>query len=122
MEKRERARIWLWFGTVPRTNRFFCGSSLAGGLRSYVLDRLYGYATEETKLAQKVANVFGGTRGNDEGGQSPLIVFDSVCQQKDWVPEIRDGVAIETGTGLAEDHKKFDFELLPPGTIVSNPI
>ena len=30
--------------------------------------------------------------------------------------EIRDGVAIDPGTGVAEDHKKYDFEVLPAGT------
>ena len=93
------------------------GSSLAGGLRSYAVDRLYGYAAEESKQHQNIANLFGGVRGDDEGSQSPLIVFDSICRPpKNWAPEIRDGVAIEAHTGLAEDHKKFDLEVLPPGT------
>ena len=30
--------------------------------------------------------------------------------------EVRDGVLIETATGIAADQKKFDFEVLPPGT------
>jgi len=30
--------------------------------------------------------------------------------------ELRDGVAIDPKTGAAEDHKKFDLEVLPPGT------
>ena len=106
------------------------GSSLAGGLRSYAMDRLYGYVVEESKQNQNMADLFGGARGDDEGSQSPLIVFDSICRPpKDWAPEIRDGVAIEAQTGLAEDHKKFDLEVLPLGTkfplrfelIVANP-
>ena len=93
------------------------GSSLAGGLRSYVLDCLVGYAEEETTTLKIVTDLFGGARGDDEGGQSPLIVFDSICSPpKDWASEIRDGVAIEAETGLAEDHKKFDLEVLPVGT------
>ena len=109
------------------------GSSLAGGLRSYSLDRLDGYAEEEpttrdggsanqvqadrAKRLKIVADLFGGARGDDEGSQSPLIVFDSICRSpENRAPEIRDGVAIETHTGLAEDHKKFDLEVLPPGT------
>ena len=109
------------------------GSSLAGGLRSYSLDLLDGYAQEEpttrdgrsanqgqadrAKQLKIVADLFGGARGDDEGSQSSLIVFDSVCHPpENWAPEIRDGVAIEARTGLAEDHKKFDLELLPPKT------
>src|SRR5690606_36101904 len=31
--------------------------------------------------------------------------------------EIRDGVAISPASGTAEDHKKYDYEVLPAGTI-----
>ena len=93
------------------------GSSLAGGLRSYIVDRLYGYAKKEPSNPQRVADLFGGAREDDIGGQSPLIVFDSICcPSQTWTPEIRDGVAIHAETGLAEDHKKFDLEVLPSGT------
>ncbi len=94
------------------------GSSLAGGLRSYVVDRIHGYYKEERSKPKRVANLFGVAREDDEGGQSPLIVFDSICcPPTNWTPEIRDGVAIETETGLAEDHKKFDLEVLSSGTM-----
>lgn len=94
------------------------GSSLAGGLRSYIVDRLYGYAKKEPERpgSQRVAKLFGGAREDDIGGQSPLIVFDSICSSQNWISEIRDGVAIHAETGLAEDHKKFDLEVLPSGT------
>ena len=97
------------------------GSSLAGGLRSYIADRLFGYGKEEPRPeprpSKPVADLFGGTRGDDEGGQSPLIVFDGISRfPENRVTEIRDGVAIHAPTGLAEDHKKFDLEVLPPGT------
>lgn len=111
------------------------GSSLAGGLRSYILDRLDGYTTGEEPIAkdrrntedaarayrakelQIVSDLFGGARRDDEGGQSPLIVFDSLgIPPKNAASEIRDGVAIDSAQGLAEDHKKFDFEVLPAGT------
>ena len=90
------------------------GASQAGGLRSYVLDRLVGYAAEETTTLKTVANLFGGARGDDEGGQSPLIVFDSIPSDAQS-SEIRDGVAMKAETGLADDHKKFDLEVLPAG-------
>ena len=93
------------------------GSSLAGGLRSHIVDRLYGYTEKEPPNSQRVADLFGGAREDDAGGQSPLIVFDSICcPPMNWTPEIRDGVAIQAETGLAEDHKKFDLEVLPSGT------
>lgn len=107
------------------------GASLAGGLRSYLLDWLDGYGREEpgrmdresqdsvrsnrAKRLKVVADLLGGARGDDEGGQSPLIVFDSLATLSHAV-EIRDGVAIESETGRAEDHKKFDIEILPAGT------
>lgn len=91
------------------------GTSLAGGLRSHLADRLGGYFGEEEPRA--VAELFGGARGNDEGLQSPLVVFDSLGTLPEGrLPEIRDGVAIEAATGTAEAHKKFDLELLPTGT------
>lgn len=90
------------------------GTNLAGALRSALADRLAGYADTEPP---KVAVLFGGARGDDNGFQSPLIVFDAVGE----IPagqsmEIRDGVAIEPRTGVAEDRKKYDYEVLPAGT------
>ena len=89
------------------------------------MDRLDGYGKpkqatlrqEQQGVIKIVAELFGGARSDDEGAQSPLIVFDSVCSSEaDWTPEIRDVVAIQAETGLAEDHKKFDVEVLPTGT------
>lgn len=91
------------------------GTSLAGALRSHLADVLGGYRSEEHR---DVAMLFGASRINDdEGTQSPLIVFDSfgnLCGKKF---EIRDGVAINPETGTAEKNKKFDIEVLPAGTI-----
>lgn len=91
------------------------GTSLAGALRSHLADVLGGYGSSEHK---NVALLFGGARSDDLGSQSPLIVFDSLGQMpEDLTLEIRDGVAIDPAIGTAEDHKKFDFEVLPAGTI-----
>lgn len=105
------------------------GTSVAGALRAYVLDRLAGYGCEAERADSKgacwatidktdVAKLFGGARGDDQGAQSPLIVFDALGALPEASPhtEVRDGVMIETATGTAADHKKFDFEVLPPGT------
>lgn len=90
------------------------GTSLAGALRSYLADVLGGYCSKEQP---EVAALFGAARGDDEGSQSPLIVFDSLgTLPSELNLEIRDGVAIDPATGTAEHHKKYDFEVLPAGT------
>lgn len=89
------------------------GSSLAGALRSYLADVMCGYCSEEHKY---VAELFGTARGDDEGSQSPLIVFDSLSLPDKQNFEIRDGVAINPKTGTAEQHMKYDIEVLPAGT------
>jgi CRISPR/Cas system CSM-associated protein Csm3 (group 7 of RAMP superfamily) len=91
------------------------GTSLAGALRSHLADILGGYGSDENPA---VTRLFGGARGQDPGAQSPLIVFDSIGKLPDHQTiEIRDGVQIETSRGIAEDHKKFDFEVVPAGTV-----
>lgn len=90
------------------------GTSIAGAVRSHLADVLGGYRSREDA---GVAILFGGARGDDLGGQSPLIVFDSLGILPDHhAPEIRDGVQIDAARGVAEDHKKFDLEVLPAGT------
>ena len=90
------------------------GTTLAGALRSALADRLAGYGEPELP---DVAAIFGCARGDDDGSQSPLIVFDALGE----IPpgegvEIRDGVAIAPATGVAEDHKKYDYQVLPAST------
>ncbi len=90
------------------------GTTFAGALRSALADRLAGYGEEEP---QAVAALFGSTRGDEEGSQSTLIVFDAFGElPPQFGIEIRDGVAISPSTGTAEEHKKYDFEVLPAGT------
>lgn len=90
------------------------GTSIAGALRSHLADVLGGYRTPEDA---RVARLFGVARGQDLGTQSPLIVFDSIGALPDARPiEIRDGVQIDARRGTAEEHKKFDLEVLPAGT------
>jgi CRISPR/Cas system CSM-associated protein Csm3 (group 7 of RAMP superfamily) len=91
------------------------GTSLAGALRGCLADYLAGYGSPEPA---EVSWLFGGSRGDDLGAQSPLIVFDSLGQLPPHrSSEIRDGVSIDATTGTADEHKKFDFEVLPPGTV-----
>lgn len=91
------------------------GASLAGALRDHLSDRLGGFGSE---AAVEIDRLFGAGRGDDEGSQSPLIVFDAVGKlPENSTCEVRDGVALDPRKGTANDHFKFDAELLPPGTI-----
>src|SRR5262249_14140117 len=79
------------------------GTSLAGAVRGHLSDLLGGYGAEEPP---EVAGLFGGARSDDDGAQSPLVVFDSLgALPKGGVIELRDGVAIDARMGTAEDHK-----------------
>ncbi len=90
------------------------GSSLAGALRAQLADFLGGYRSAED---ERVARLFGPGRSAKEGAQSPMIVFEARGElPPDASVEIRDGVAIDSARGTAEDHKKYDFEVLPAGT------
>ena len=78
------------------------GTTLAGALRNALADRLAGYGEEESNT---VFALFGGGRGDDDGSQSPLIVFDALGRLPEGLGiEIRDGVAISPASGTAEDH------------------
>ncbi len=100
------------------------GSSLAGALRNYLRERQanYGQALPkpgEAEAIQRERNylsslLLGGYRGDDEGAQSPLIVFDAVGESAGV--ELRDGVKIDPETRTAEDEKKFDLQLLAAGS------
>jgi CRISPR/Cas system CSM-associated protein Csm3 (group 7 of RAMP superfamily) len=101
------------------------GASLAGALRGHLADRLGGYRTNTDVEPPAVAALFGSQRvgraqtrsaADEPGSQSPVIVFDALGTVPATGVEIRDGVAIDPATGTAEDHKKFDFEVLPAGT------
>ncbi len=94
------------------------GTTLGGCLRSALSDRLAGYRKEPSDVDKaRVAGLFGAERGDPYGSQSPLIIFDSLGELPEGqAVEIRDGVAIDPETGVAEAHKKFDFEVLPAGT------
>ena len=90
------------------------GTTFAGALRAALADRLAGLSQAEPP---PVSALFGGAQGDDDGSQSPLIVFDAIGEfPAGQGVEIRDGVAISPATGIAEEHKKYDYEVLPAGT------
>ncbi|WP_333364550.1 RAMP superfamily CRISPR-associated protein [Microcoleus sp. N3A4] len=90
------------------------GSSIAGALRNYLREYQHGYGVEEQK-GDRATNLFGGTRRDPEGEQSPLIINDAISSTIPTV-ELRDGVAIESTTGTAKKGQKYDLELLAAGT------
>lgn len=94
-------------------NPLLTGTSLAGALRNYLRERALGFG--EAESGDSLASLLlGGYRGNDEGAQSPLIVFDAVGEAAGV--ELRDGVKIDSETRTAEDEKKFDLQLLAAGS------
>ncbi len=92
---------------------FLPGTSIAGALRNYLRERSLGYGKKE-EGDSLASTLFGGYRGNDEGAQSPLIVFDAPGHSAGI--ELRDGVAIDSETRTAADEKKFDMQLLAAGS------
>jgi CRISPR/Cas system CSM-associated protein Csm3 (group 7 of RAMP superfamily) len=84
------------------------GASIAGALRNYL--REYGgyNALDESQL-------FGCQWDEQDGEQSPLIVYDSISSDN-LKAELRDGVKIKSTTGTAEKGAKYDLELLEAGT------
>jgi CRISPR/Cas system CSM-associated protein Csm3 (group 7 of RAMP superfamily) len=80
---------------------FLPGTTLCGLLRASL--------TEDAARA-----LFGGAGEDDR--QSPLIVEDAPILGGPAPTELRDGVAIDEKSGVAEDGKKYDLELLPVGT------
>ncbi len=99
------------------------GTSIAGALRAYLQAHQYGYRVVEKvevvkpkgQLESLAQRLFGGTKGDPHGNQSPLIVDDALANQP--VVEIRDGVGIDPKRRVASDKIKYDLELLPPETI-----
>lgn len=101
------------------------GTSVAGALRNHLRDYEHGYGARE-QPADLAAFLFGGTRQDPEGDQSPLIIHDAISDQPPTI-EWRDGVKIDSKTGTAwinqnEDTgeiiggAKYDLELLAAGT------
>lgn len=85
------------------------GSTLAGALRSGLNDRLEGYRGKESEAA---AELFGSLKSRE----SAVVVFDSAATSP-ATASIRDGVRIDSDTGLAADGLKFDREISHPGLV-----
>ena len=94
-------------------NPLLPGTSIAGALRNYLREREYGYGKAEAK-GSKTALLFGSSRVDEDGKQSPLIIDDARGTSAGF--ELRDGVAIDPETRTAADDKKFDMQLLAAGS------
>lgn len=81
------------------------GASLAGALRS---------ALREASGEQIATLLFGGSKGNDKGEQSPLIVADSIGHSAGTT--FRAGVRLNSKTRTAADKGLFDVQLWQAGT------
>lgn len=109
------------------------GASIAGALRNYLREVERGDGAplpfrpqsgedadqifERRKVVEQglaTTLLFGGYRGDDDGVQSSLIVYDAPGTANGY--ELRDGVAIDRRTRSAAEDKKFDIELLAAGS------
>ncbi len=90
------------------------GASIGGALRNYLREYQHGYGVEEQN-GDRATRLFGGTRRDPDGEQSPLIINDAISSTIPIV-ELRDGVEIEAITGTAKPGHKYDLELLAAGT------
>ena len=92
------------------------GTSLAGALRSYLRQREAGYFKKSGR--DSLENLLFGPLEDEEGAQSWLVVSDAFEVSGERVlVEMRDGVKIDPQTRTALDGAKYDFELLPAGTV-----
>ncbi len=129
----EGHRVDLTLLTDPLDGRpLLTGASLAGALRNYVNEFTNNYIHKkdlrsgETLWLENSNNngqsktatelLFGAARQNDEGDQSPLIVYDALGKKESIQIERRDGVRIDPKTRTAADQAKFDLNLLAAGT------
>lgn len=97
------------------------GASIAGALRSYLVAREKGYQKSEVagEKSSFAAILFGGSKGDDKGKQSPLIIEDAlghVEPGKSFAIETREGVSINAQSRTAEQKKLFSRQLWEAGT------
>ena len=119
----------------PLSGKFILtGESLAGAMRSFLVDLEHGYLAPELEFdkndknkfdeASLVRALFGSAANlpisedsNHLGIQSPLIVYDALSiSQKVNQPELRDGISRDPKSDIVKDKFKFDFEVVPRET------
>ncbi len=94
---------------------FIPATSMVGVMRHYC-DK---YCPGEVRDSLSYENLWGSPREKHEDSkQSALALRDMEILEKDldrFSIRIRDGIAIDNKTGIAEDKKKFEYEVLEPG-------
>lgn len=94
---------------------FIPATSMVGVMRHYCEKHCPG----ESKASPSYENLWGSPREKHEDSkQSALALRDMEILEKDldrFSIRIRDGIAIDNSTGIAEDKKKFEYEVLEPG-------
>lgn len=104
------------------------GASLTGALRHYLNSYMDGYEQKKNRKGELVlvekkdsagVLLFGGSRGDDAGNQSALIVDDALGDSLILQVELRDGVRIEPTTRTAAEEAKYDTQLLAAGATFS---
>lgn len=88
------------------------GASIAGVLRGHLQTVTAGYSNANETNA--VTKLFGGSKGDDEGEQSPLIIDDAIGLNGGI--ELRDGVKIDGKSRTAEYQGLFNLEAWQAGT------
>jgi CRISPR/Cas system CSM-associated protein Csm3 (group 7 of RAMP superfamily) len=106
--------------TDPRDGKtpLLTGASIAGALRSYMRERQHGFRAklDPSTKARDSASIllFGGSKGNDYGEQSPLIVEDA--RGENAAIELRDGVRLEGASRTSAEEALFTVEMWQAGT------
>lgn len=88
------------------------GASLAGALRNHLVELESGYHARPLENGFN-ALLFGGTKSDDYGEQSPLIIWDALGK---GVASARDGVKLDGVSRTAADQTLFNFEIWQTGT------
>ena len=88
------------------------GASIAGALRGYLLTIASGYG--DAKETRFVTDLFGSSKGDEGGEQSPLVIDDALGTSKGV--ELRDGVKINAQSRTAEHNALFNLEAWQAGT------
>ncbi|HEY1349209.1 MAG TPA: RAMP superfamily CRISPR-associated protein [Ktedonobacteraceae bacterium] len=95
------------------------GASIAGALRSYVRERQHGFRARIDPGADSSQSdsvlLFGGSKGNDAGEQSPLIVEDAYGRNA--AIELRDGVHLAGASRTSVEDALFTVEMWQAGTV-----
>jgi CRISPR/Cas system CSM-associated protein Csm3 (group 7 of RAMP superfamily) len=89
------------------------GASISGAVRSYLREREKGYGQPADRASASVL-LFGCSKSDEDGEQSPLIVEDVLGQN--FGIEMRDGVRICPKSRTAEEDKLFNLQVWQAGT------